>query len=161
MLEERLREEKLMRQIGGASLVRVSDLPSYDPDELDEAPGTEAEAVEEQILDQATAAQTISELEAEIVILKDLEERALRLKLSGLDAKWRELQSILDDPIILDPISALRRKILIFTEPKDTLDYLRQKIVSRVGDADAVVVIHGGIGSLSSSSVVSIALRCA
>jgi superfamily II DNA or RNA helicase len=144
-LEERLREEKLMRHNGGVPLTRVSDLPSYDPDEIDEVPGAEAEAVEEQILDQATAAQTISELEAEIVILKDLEDRALALKLSGLDAKWRELQSILDDPIILDPVSGLRRKILIFTEPKDTLEYLQHKIVSRVGDAAAVVVIHGGI----------------
>jgi superfamily II DNA or RNA helicase len=144
-LEERLREEKLMRQYGGAPLIRASDFPSYDPDDMDEAPGAEAEAVEEQILDQATAARTITELDAEIVILKDLEERALLLKLSGLDAKWRELQSILDDPIILDPVSGLRRKILIFTEPKDTLDYLQQKIVSRMGDAAAVVVIHGGI----------------
>jgi hypothetical protein len=70
---------------------------------MDEAPGAEAEAAEEQILDQATAAQTTNELEAEIVMLKDLEERALRLQLSGQDAKWRELQSILDDPLILDP----------------------------------------------------------
>jgi hypothetical protein len=40
---------------------------------MDEAPGAEAEAVEEQFLDQATAAQTISELEAEIVILKEIQ----------------------------------------------------------------------------------------
>jgi SNF2 family DNA or RNA helicase len=144
-LEERLREEKLMRQSGSWPLTRAPDLPGYDPDEMDEAPGVEAEATEEQILDQATAAQTTNELEAEIVILKDLEDRALRLKLSGQDAKWRELQSILDDPLILDPVSGLRRKILIFTEPKDTLDYLQQKIVSRIGDPAAVVVIHGGI----------------
>jgi hypothetical protein len=57
----------------------------------DEVPGAEAEAAEEQILDQATAAQTLAELEAEIAILKDLEDRALRLKLSGQDAKWRQL----------------------------------------------------------------------
>jgi superfamily II DNA or RNA helicase len=75
-LEERLREEKLMRQAGSASLARAPSLPSYDPDEMDDAPGDEAEAVEEQILDSATAAQTIAELEAEIEILKDLEARA-------------------------------------------------------------------------------------
>jgi superfamily II DNA or RNA helicase len=143
-LEERLREEKLMRQAGSASLARAPSLPSYDPDEMDDAPGDEAEAVEEQILDSATAAQTIAELEAEIEILKDLEERALRLKLSGQDAKWRELESILDDPIMLDPATGLRRKIIIFTEPKDTLEYLAQKISGKAG-AEAVVVIHGGI----------------
>jgi len=70
----------------------------------------EAEAAEEQILDQATAAQTLAELEAEIAILRDLEARALRLKLSGQDAKWRQLESILDEPIMLDPATGLRRK---------------------------------------------------
>lgn len=143
-LEERLREEKLMRQAGSTPLTRTPALPSYDPDEIDDAPGEEVEAAEEQILDSATAAQTIAELAAEIEILKDLEERALRLKLSGRDAKWLELESILDDPIMIDQASGLRRKIIIFTEPKDTLEYLAQKISGKAG-AEAVVVIHGGI----------------
>jgi hypothetical protein len=68
-------------------LAQGPTLPTYDPDEADEVPGAEAEAAEEQILDQATAAQTLVELEAEIAILRDLEARALRLKLSGQDAK--------------------------------------------------------------------------
>ncbi len=144
-MEERLREERGLRQGGSAPLARAPVLPAYDPDEIDEATGAEAEAAEDQIVDSATAAQTLLELEAEIVILKDLEERALRLKLSGQDAKWRELESILDDPIMLDPGTGLRRKILIFTEPKDTLEYLAHKIIARFGDAAAVVVIHGGI----------------
>jgi superfamily II DNA/RNA helicase len=67
------------------------------------------------------------------------------LKLSGQDAKWRQLESILDEPIMLDQATGLRRKILIFTEPKDTLEYLEQKITARIGDAAAVVVVHGGI----------------
>ena len=133
-LEERLREDKLMRRGTGASLAQSPALPAYDPEDADEVPGAEAEAAEEQILDQATAAQTLVELEAEIGILTDLEARALRLKLSGQDAKWRELESILDHPIIHDPATGLRRKILIFTEPRDTLDYLTQKIGSRLGD---------------------------
>jgi superfamily II DNA or RNA helicase len=144
-LEERLREETLVRQIGIAPLSRAPAIPDFDPDDLADVPGEEAEAIEEQIADQATAAATLAELEAEIVILRDLEDRALRLKLSGQDAKWRELDTILDDPIMLDPATGLRRKVLIFTEPKDTLEYLQHKIVARVGDPAAVVVIHGGI----------------
>ena len=144
-LEERLREEKLMRQGGAVPLAKTPDLPAYDPDDLEEVPGDEVEMAEEQILDQATAAQTLAELEAEIAILVDLEDRALRLKLSGQDAKWRELESILDEPIMLDAATGLRRKILIFTEPRDTLEYLQQKITARIGDAAAVVVIHGGV----------------
>jgi hypothetical protein len=132
-LEERLREERLLRD-KGSRLAPSPALPAYDPDELEEAPGEEQEAAEEQILDSATAAQTLAELEAEIAILKDLEERALRLKLSGRDAKWRELESILDDPIMLDAATGLRRKIIIFTEPRDTLDYLAQKIGARIGE---------------------------
>jgi SNF2 family DNA or RNA helicase len=143
-LEERLREERLLRD-GGSRLAPSPVLPSYDPDELEEAPGEEQEAAEEQILDSATAAQTLAELEAEIAILKDLEERALRLKLSGRDAKWRELESILDEPIMLDATTGLRRKIIIFTEPRDTLDYLAHKISARIGEPAAVVVIHGGV----------------
>src|SRR5262249_18436309 len=127
------------------SLARAPTLPRYDPDEIEDAPGAEAEAAEEQIVDQATAAQNLAELEAEIAILKDLEDRALRLKLSGQDTKWRELDTILDHPIMHDPATGLRRKIIIFTEPKDTLEYLAQKVATRLGDPAAVVVIHGGI----------------
>jgi SNF2 family DNA or RNA helicase len=143
-LEERLREERLFRD-GASPLARLPALPSYDPDDLEEAPGEEQEAAEEQILDSATAAQTLAELETEIAILKDLEERALRLKLSVRDAKWRELESILDEPMMLDAATGLRRKIIIFTEPRDTLDYLAQKIAARIGEPAAVVVVHGGV----------------
>jgi superfamily II helicase len=38
-----------------------------------------------------------------------------------------------------------RRKLIIFTEPKDTLYYLHDRVRSRLGRADAVEVIHGGV----------------
>ena len=69
----------------------------------------------------------------------------MQLRLSGRDAKWRELESILDEPAMLDATNGLRRKIIIFTEPRDTLEYLAQKIGARIGDPAAIVVIHGGI----------------
>jgi hypothetical protein len=54
---------------------------SVDPEALDDAPGEEIEAVEEQIAGharhQTIAAATLAELEAEIAIFRDLEERAL------------------------------------------------------------------------------------
>jgi len=145
-LEARLREERLMRHGGGNGPLRDAPaLPSYDPDDPDEAPGDEFEAAEEEIVDKATAAATLAELEAEIAHLRDLEARALAVKLSGTDAKWRELESILDEPLMTDPATGMRRKVLIFTEPKDTLDYLHRKLEVRLGDPEAVVVIHGGI----------------
>jgi superfamily II DNA or RNA helicase len=144
-LEERLAEERLTRTAAGLKLSPGPVVPNYDPDDLEEVPGVEAEAAEDQIVDQATAAATLAELEAEITILKDLEDRALRLKLSGQDTKWLQLESVLNEPMMLDPTTGLRRKVLIFTEPKDTLDYLQQKIAARTGDPSSVVVIHGGI----------------
>lgn len=144
-LEDRLREERMGRAAGTTSMHSAPAPPAYDPDDLDEATGEETEAAEDAIVDAATAAQTLVELEAEIVILRDLEERALRLKLSGQDAKWRELESILDEPMMVDPATGLRRKILIFTEPKDTLEYLANKITAVFQDlkADAAIIRVG------------------
>lgn len=38
-----------------------------------------------------------------------------------------------------------RRKLIIFTEAKDTLNYLAEKISTRIGKPEAVAVIHGGV----------------
>jgi len=38
-----------------------------------------------------------------------------------------------------------RRKLIIFTEPKDTLHYLTDKVRARLGKPDAVDVIHGSV----------------
>lgn len=144
-LEDRLREEQGFRTASSPALGRAPVLPNFDPDDYDEVTGAEAEAAEEEILDRATAAVSIAELEAELVTLRALEAQALSLKVSGQDTKWRELESILDEPLMLDPVTGLRRKVLIFTEPKDTLEYLQAKIAALVGDPSAVVVIHGGV----------------
>jgi SNF2 family DNA or RNA helicase len=143
-MEDRLREERLAAGPAG-SLMREPTLHGYDPDDIDEIPGEEAEAAEDQIIDRATAARTLADLEAEIAILKDLEARALDVKRSGQDAKWRQLVSILDEPIMHDQTTGLRRKIIIFTEPKDTLNYLAQKIAEQTGEPGSVTVIHGGV----------------
>ncbi|WP_292074799.1 MULTISPECIES: helicase-related protein [unclassified Brevundimonas] len=142
-LETRLGEERLGRT--GEARIAVMSMPSLDPDDLDEATGEEVEAAEEAVLDQATAAQTIAELETEIAMLRDLAAQALAVRRSGKDAKWRELDSILDHELMFDPVSQARRKIIIFTEPKDTLEYLAEKVRTRLGSSEAVAVIHGGV----------------
>lgn len=142
-LETRLGEERLGRS-GDARITSVPAI-SLDPDDLDEATGEEVEAAEEAVLDQATAAQTIAELETEIAMLRDLAAQALAVRRSGKDAKWRELDSILDHELMFDPATQARRKIIIFTEPKDTLEYLAEKVRTRLGAPEAVAVIHGGV----------------
>ena len=72
-------------------------------------------------------------------------ELADRLRKSGQDAKWRQLSEILDKPPMVDEATGERRKLLIFTEPRDTLEYLADKIRQRIGKSEAVAVIHGGV----------------
>lgn len=146
-LEARLAEERIIAR--GGKLPNQEQLPAlYDDDEdrdLDEAGGAELEEAEQQIADRATAAQTIPELEAELIVLRDLEKLADQLRKSGQDAKWRQLGEILDKPPMVDEATGQRRKLLIFTEPRDTLEYLADKIRQRIGKSEAVAVIHGGV----------------
>lgn len=146
-LENRLEEEKVLKRArdGSGPLSSKEVLPRWDEDDLDEAPEEEVENLEDQVVDQATAARTIAELEAEIASLKELEAMARALRKSGEDSKWRELDQILDDPIVYDPANDVRRKLVIFTESRDTLEYLSARIRARTGEEESVVVIHGGV----------------
>ena len=63
-----------MRQGGSAPLTPAPLCRPTIPTISTRCPGAEAEEAEDEILDQATAAQTLAELEAEIAILKDLED---------------------------------------------------------------------------------------
>ena len=145
-LGDRLEEEKLMRA-GRAPEARISPdpVPAFDEDDFEEAPGDEAEAHEDRLVDSATAAQTVAELETEIAELRRLERMAGALRRSGEDTKWRELDRILDDPLVHDPTRDVQRKIVIFTEARDTLEYLAGRIRARTGESECVAVIHGGV----------------
>jgi hypothetical protein len=63
-LQKRLRELELLQRGAAADAIAAATpaLDSNDLENLDEAPDNEVEEVEEQILDQATAARTIGEL---------------------------------------------------------------------------------------------------
>jgi len=148
-LEKRLREEKLLKRGGEATLEFSTSLPTLTEDELEDfedSPNSEIEEAEEQIVDQATAALTIAELEAEIEILKQLESLANDVRRSGHDRKWEKLSSVLENQAEMFDAHGHRRKLVIFTEYRDTLKYLAQKIQTLLGKPDAVVIIHGGIG---------------
>jgi SNF2 family DNA or RNA helicase len=139
-LESRLREMELLHR---ATIVAIG--PALDPEDvedLEDAPENEIEAAEEEILDQATAARTIAELRAEIETLTRLESLALSVRRGGEDKKWRELAGLFADIFGPSP----RQKLVIFTEHRDTLNYLKQKITTLLGREETVVVIHGGLG---------------
>ena len=146
-LETRLEEEKHGRSGQGFG-DRVSPTiieSTLSDDDLDEATGDELEAHEDRLVDRATAAQTIAELEEEIAELRRLERMAHTLRRSGEDTKWRELDRILDDPLVLAPEGGAQRKIVIFTEARDTLEYLAGRIRDRTGMSESVALIHGSV----------------
>ncbi len=121
----------------------------YNADELndlDDAPGEEAEALEEQIVDSATAAMTIAELRAEIETLRRLEKMAYHLRYKEqTDRKWEEMATILQNQPQMVDGSGQRRKLVIFTEHLDTLTYLRERISTLFGRDDITVNIHGSV----------------
>ncbi len=148
-LARRLQEERGLTRGAAARLEVLRDLPTLaedEIDEIDEAPHAEMEALENAVIDQATASRTLTELAAEITILTDLEALALRVRRSTQDRKWEELRSLLLDAQPMFDAQGQRRKLVIFTEHRDTLTYLVGRISTLLGQPDAVVTIHGGLG---------------
>ncbi|MBK9119766.1 MAG: DUF3883 domain-containing protein [Phycisphaerales bacterium] len=148
-LEKRLREEQLLKRGAEAGIDLTVGLPALtadDIDDLEDAPDKEIEDTEEHVVDQASAARTITELKAEITQLQDLERTALRVRQSGTDRKWDELSRLLQNKSEMFDAHGHRRKLVIFTEHRDTLNYLAERIGALIGKPEAVVIIHGGIG---------------
>jgi superfamily II DNA or RNA helicase len=145
-LQARLEEERLFHRVE----IRTEQLPHFDDDEeiedyVDDQSSEEQEQVENEFIDRATTARTIQELEAEINTLKQLEELALTVKRSGTDKKWEQLSNILTENEWMFDYARNRRKLVIFTEHRDTLNYLALKIRTLLGSQNAVVTIQGGM----------------
>jgi SNF2 family DNA or RNA helicase len=146
-LERRLREEQILKR--GGTLQddqRLPRLTEEDIDELDDAPDAEVEETEETVVDQATAARTIAELQAEIEILRNLEALALKVRRSGTDKKWEELSALLQNHAEMFDAQGHRRKMVIFSEHRDTLNYLTERLRALLGAPEALVTVHGGMG---------------
>ncbi|NLB72364.1 MAG: DUF3883 domain-containing protein, partial [Chloroflexi bacterium] len=58
---------------------------------------------------------------------------------------WDELSRLLQDEDDMFGADSMREKLIIFTEHRDTLQYLTAKTRSLLGNEDAVVTIHGGL----------------
>ena len=168
-LEARLRELEVLQRGAAAPAPLAPSGPLYDEDELEDledAPDNEVEAAEEQILDQATAARSIVELQAEIDTLKRIESLALGVRRRGEDTKWQELSKLLgeiftpaamanqfaeerapyDGQNVEPPKASPAQKLVIFTEHRDTLAYLYERISTLLGRNEAIVQIHGSMG---------------
>ncbi len=140
-LKRRVEEEKLRSR--GQTLAETLDWSL--PEDADDLNAAEEEALEEALVDQATAAQTIAELEGEILILGGLEARAKEVVHSGQDRKWEELSRLLQNTPEMRDAGGRQRKLILFTEHRDTLNYLAVKIRGLLGNEEAVAIIHGGV----------------
>ncbi|MBD5801785.1 RNA polymerase-associated protein RapA [Azoarcus sp. Aa7] len=144
-LDQELRQLKLGQR--GQSV--LDNWKTKTPDNLDDAAdemsGEAFEDFEEAVVDQATAAQTIQELEAEIFILRELEEQAKGVVHSEQDRKWDELSRLLQNTPEMHDADGRQRKLIIFTEHRDTLNYLVRRIQNVLGSTEAVGAIHGGV----------------
>lgn len=168
-LESKLREMEVLQRGGQVLPIATGAGPTLDTEQvedLEDAPENEIEAAEAEILDQATAARTIAELKAEIQTLMGLETLAVSVRRSGTDTKWRELANLLSEIFTTAtienrlaestaeysvdqfplPTPSPHQKLVIFTEHRDTLNYLENRITTLLGRNEAVVIIHGGIG---------------
>ncbi len=112
------------------------DLP--DPEELEEFEDAERERLEK-ILEAVTLAGDAEQVREEVGELRRLAGEAKAVEESGGEAKLGRLEAILRDEGFFDRPD---QRLLLFTEFKDTLDYLMERLRAwgfRVG------CIHGGM----------------
>ena len=142
-LESRLLEVRDQAN-GTGSYSTIFNQFDEDFDEDDYTP-EELEGMEDDVIDTASASATAAELEAEIATLKLLERKANEVRMSGEDRKWDELSRLLQDNSDMFGPDGRREKLIVFTEHKDTLEYLATKIRQLLGSQDAVLTIKGGM----------------
>ena len=142
----RERLEKRLQELEAHPVAPVDNLGyEVDWEDFDDAPAEESEVIEELVMDAATAALTAVELQEEINSLHTLEQQAFRLRQSGTDRKWAQLATLIqDDEHMMGP-GGSRRKLVIFTEHRDTLRYLQERITTLFGRDEHIVHIDGGL----------------
>jgi len=138
-LENRARrlEDGLKR---AQELARLAPPELPDPEELEEMEESERERLE-QMLEAITLAGNADQVREEIAELRQLAKQAQAVEESDSEAKLSKLRDLLHKEGFFDH---REQRLLIFTEFKDTLDYLVEKLRSwgfKVG------YIHGGMRS--------------
>ena len=106
----------------------------------------EREEFEDDVVARASASRTPDELRREISVLTKLVGQADRLRDSGTDRKWQELRALLEKNTTIVDSEGNVRKIIVFTEHRDTLTYLVERCRELLGPRGVVASIHGGLG---------------
>ena len=133
------RAERLERGLAQARKQALDAPPTLpDLEDLEEMEDSERDRVV-RLLEAVTLAGNPEEVREEIADLRVLAREAARVEDSGMEAKLRRLETLMREQGFFD---APEQRLLVFTEFKDTLHYLLQRLRDwgfRVG------CIHGGI----------------
>ena len=109
------------------------------PDDFDDLTEEEQEEIRD-ALEEVVASVDPQALREEIIELQKLIDQALALEAKEVESKLTKLKTVLTEQgVFADP----RMKLLLFTEHKDTLDYLVGKLEDEWGLS--VTQIHGGM----------------
>ena len=135
---ERMRDKR-QRILGNPAAYRQQQIDARVPDDFDDLPEEEQQEIMAALEDAVISVDPIA-LKEEIGQLDKLVAQALLLEKREVESKLRKLREVLTQQgIFEDP----KMKLLIFTEHKDTLDYLVEKM--RDEWHLSVTQIHGGM----------------
>lgn len=98
---------------------RLADA-EQEEDDLDDAD-------RDQLIDEFTVAQELDQLRSEIAALKDLVEEGRRVREAANDSKLKALKLCLDRAQFAE-LKDGRGKLLLFTEHRDTLNYVKEHL---------------------------------
>ncbi len=134
---ERMREKR-QRILEDPEAYRQEQIARRVPDDFDELPEEDQQQILDQ-LEEVVASVDPAALREEIIELTRLIEQARVLEQREVESKLTKLREVLTEHgIFSDP----KMKLLIFSEHKDTLDYLVSKLR---GWGLSVTQIHGGM----------------
>ena len=111
---------------------------TVDEEELEDASEAERIKREDELVERLTAAETREELQAEINTLAELIRLAREAERHEVETKLTELRNVMED----EQLQQTREKLLIFTESRETLEYLAEKLKNW---GYSVVTMHGGM----------------
>jgi len=112
-LAELLDKGTLIQEVGYASEEVFEDMPEQ-----------ERWRLEEELLGKLTSSKTLDELREEIEKLDDLIRIAKEVERKEIETKLNELKRVME----IEKLKEKSEKLLIFTESKDTLEYLVDKL---------------------------------
>jgi superfamily II DNA or RNA helicase len=131
-LERRLKRLRDLRKLG-----KLKQEFGELPEDLEDLAESDRWRFEDEVVERLTLAANMAELETEIAELDELVRKARHARRNVTETKFEELRSV-----ISEHVSGKTERLLVFTEHKDTLDFLLGKLTDL---GFYCCSIHGGM----------------